>query len=92
MEMTISSARKSRGRPPIGATPVNVRFPPAELAALDAWIKRSVDGPSRPLAIRRLVEQALGAQVKLGKIAKAKGGHTTSNPQPGKIAKAKPRK
>jgi len=47
----------------VDATPVNTRFPPAELRALDAWIAgRPAPKPSRPEAVRRLVEQALKAQ------------------------------
>jgi len=60
---SISSAKKhkrSRGRPRVDATPVNTRFPPAELRALDAWIAgQPAPKPSRPEAVRRLVEQAL---------------------------------
>jgi hypothetical protein len=51
--------KRSRGRPTTGSTPVLVRLPPDELAAIDAWIKKEHDGASRPMAIRRLVEQAL---------------------------------
>lgn len=67
MGAAIASARKSRGRPAVGATPVNVRFPPDELAQLDAWIARQDDKPSRPEAVRRLVEAALVAQAKAKK-------------------------
>jgi hypothetical protein len=57
---SISSARKSRrGRPRIGATPVNTRFPPHELANLDAWIERQQNTVSRPEAVRRLVAAIL---------------------------------
>jgi hypothetical protein len=60
---SISSAKKSkrgRGRPRVDATPVNTRFPPAELRTLDAWIAgQTAPKPSRPEAVRRLVEQAL---------------------------------
>jgi hypothetical protein len=38
---------------------VEVRFPPGELADLDAWIERDDDLLSRPRAIRRLVAMAL---------------------------------
>ena len=48
--------KRGRGRPPVGATPIMVRMPPAELDKLDAWIKRQDKVPSRPEAIRRLVE------------------------------------
>lgn len=33
---------------------------PSPLARLDAWIAQQPDNPSRPEAIRRLVEKALG--------------------------------
>jgi hypothetical protein len=38
---------------------INVRFPPADLAEIDAWIEAQPDAPSRPEAIRRLVNKAL---------------------------------
>jgi hypothetical protein len=60
---SISGGKKSsrgRGRPRVDATPVNTRFPPAELRALDAWIAaQPTPKPSRPEAVRRLVKQAL---------------------------------
>jgi len=63
---SISSAKKSRkgrGRPRVDATPVNTRFPPTELRVLDAWIAgQPAPKPSRPEAVRRLVEQALREQ------------------------------
>ena len=59
--MSIPSARKNaRGRPRVDAIPVNVRFPPDELAALDAHIANNPDPkPTRPEAIRRLVRKGL---------------------------------
>src|SRR4051794_4681493 len=59
--MAISSAKKSpRGRPRIGATPVNVRLAPEELAGLDAWIKRHPEPrPTRPEAFRRILAEHL---------------------------------
>jgi len=61
MVKSISGAKKSRrGRPRVDATPINTRFPPAELQALDAWIaNQPAPKPSRPEAIRRLVEWAV---------------------------------
>lgn len=50
---------KKRGRPPVGATPVNVRMPPGELAVLDDWIKTQSHGLSRAQALRRLARTAL---------------------------------
>jgi len=57
----ISDGRKSKiGRPPVGAVPVTVRIPPANLKPLDAWIAAQPDPkPSRPEAIRRLIEVGL---------------------------------
>jgi hypothetical protein len=60
---TISDNRKNPiGRPKVGAILIGVRVPPADVAALDAWIKKHAAGLSRPEAIRRLVE--LGLKVK----------------------------
>lgn len=58
---SITKTRKSRGRgrPFVGATPVQVRMPPAELAALDAWIGRQKEPMTRPEAIRRIVSDAM---------------------------------
>ena len=41
------------------AIPVNTRFPPPELAALDAAIRASGQEISRPEAVRRLVAEML---------------------------------
>jgi hypothetical protein len=59
----LSGTKKRIGRPRVGSTSVNVRLPPAELAAVDAWIAKQDDPqPSRPEAIRRLLAQALAAK------------------------------
>jgi len=51
---------KSRGRPATGkGTPVQVRLQPDQLAKVDAWRDAQDDKPSRPEAIRRLVDKAL---------------------------------
>ena len=51
---------KKRGRPATGTgEPVMVRLQPKQLAKLDAWIRRQADAPTRPEAIRRLLERAL---------------------------------
>jgi hypothetical protein len=60
-----SDIRKKRpqGRPRIDATPVMVRMPPAELEGADLWIRgRPEPKPSRPEAIRHLVELGLKAK------------------------------
>jgi hypothetical protein len=53
---------KKRGPPPTGwGHQLSVRLQPAELARLDEWILAQPEPrPSRPEAMRRLVEQALG--------------------------------
>jgi Arc/MetJ-type ribon-helix-helix transcriptional regulator len=56
------ASRRSKAQPP--AKQVDVRMPPKQLKALDAWIRtHPVPRPSRPEAIRRLVEQALAGAV-----------------------------
>jgi hypothetical protein len=58
-------AKKKRGPPPTGkGVQVVVRMQPAPLAALDAWVAKQKDQPSRPEAMRRLVEMALKAAKK----------------------------
>jgi hypothetical protein len=57
-----NSNKKRIGRPPVGAILIGVRVPPADVATLDAWIKKHAPDMSRPEAIRRLVE--LGLKVK----------------------------
>jgi hypothetical protein len=61
---TVSNIRKRKriGRPPVGAIPVLVRIPPAEMQPIDDWISEQKGFISRPEAIRRLVE--LGLKVK----------------------------
>jgi hypothetical protein len=54
--------KKRIGRPPVGAIPVLVRIPPAEMLPIDDWISEHKGSISRPEAIRRLVE--LGLKVK----------------------------
>jgi hypothetical protein len=61
---TVPNIRKKKriGRPPVGAIPVLVRIPPAEMQPIDDWISKQSGFRSRPEAIRRLVE--LGLKVK----------------------------
>jgi hypothetical protein len=70
---TVSDNRKKRiGRPPVGAILIGVRVPPADVATLDAWIKKHAPDMSRPEAIRRLVE--LGLTVKAPAMTASKPG------------------
>jgi len=51
---------RKRGPAPTGkGTPVQVRLQPDQLGKVDAWREAQDDKPSRPEAIRRLVEKAL---------------------------------
>src|SRR4029079_8702184 len=63
MARSISRTEKrSRGRPRKDPTSIHVTLLPLSLAALDTWIEQQSDPkPSRPEAIRRLIEQALAA-------------------------------
>jgi hypothetical protein len=58
---SLSDTRKKPvGRPRVGAVPIMVRMPPAELVELDSWIKdHHPPRPSRPEAIRRLLQIGL---------------------------------
>ena len=57
------SIGKKRGRPPIGpGLQINTMFRPETVAALDRWIAAQPDPkPTRPEAIRRLIEFGLRA-------------------------------
>jgi hypothetical protein len=60
MARQIVISRKKRGPPPTGkGTPILVRIQPKNLKTLDGWIASQTDKPSRPEAIRRIVEMAL---------------------------------
>jgi hypothetical protein len=55
--------KKKRGRPATGkGEGVLVRFRPEGLDDVDAWIAKQADAPTRPEAIRRLVEIGLKAK------------------------------
>lgn len=55
--------KRGRGRPRVDAQSIHLRLPPAELARLDAWIATQPQPrPSRPEAIRRLLDRALSGE------------------------------
>src|SRR5216683_3328296 len=61
----LKNKKRGRGRPTTGATPLAVRLLPNELARIDRWIgKRPKPKPSRPEAIRHLVDVGLEAPIK----------------------------
>jgi len=73
---SVTLRKKKRPAPPSGkGTPIGLRLAPATLARVDRWAASQQDDPSRPEAIRRLVELALGivqrAGVRTKKAAKA---------------------
>jgi len=54
--------KKRRGPAPTGkGTLIGVRLQPDQLAKVDAWREAQDDAPTRPEAIRRLVESTLEA-------------------------------
>jgi hypothetical protein len=58
-------AKKRRGPPPTGkGVQVVVRWQPEPLDALDQWVAKQKDKPTRAEAIRRLVELGLKAKGK----------------------------
>jgi hypothetical protein len=60
--MSIDSAKKSsRGRPTVDTEAVNVRMERSAISAVDDWRRSQPDVPTRPEAIRRLIEAGLRA-------------------------------
>jgi len=59
--MSISDVTKKRGRPISTGKgmPITVRLQPDQLAALDTWIAKQPDKPSRPEAMRRVLAEKL---------------------------------
>jgi hypothetical protein len=65
MSASISAGTKKKGRPRTTGKgqQIGVRLLPPNLSALDAWIARQPEPqPTRPEAIRRLVEKGLAAE------------------------------
>lgn len=53
---------KKRGPKPTGqGTPVQVRLQPDQLAALDRWREAQSPAPTRPEAVRQLIEIGMGS-------------------------------
>lgn len=61
---TINDTKKPKGRPPVDTEAVNVRMDRTVLEAIDEWRRRQTDLPTRPEAIRRLVEAGLAVTSK----------------------------
>ena len=71
MELVDITNRRKRGRPPVDAVPVLVRLPREQVNRIDQWRTRA-EGvpPSRPEAIRRLVEIGAHCEPYVAKLLK----------------------
>ena len=64
---SVTGRKKKRAAPPSDkGTLIGLRLEPATLARVDRWAAAQQDHPSRPEAIRRLVELALGIAQRAG--------------------------
>ena len=66
MAKSIRDIKKSRGRPKSTGSghPQLVRMHDAQIKAIDSWAEKQDDEPTRPEAIRRLVDLGLKAKAK----------------------------
>jgi hypothetical protein len=72
--------QKKRGPPATGkGTPIMVRLQPERLRALDTWASSQEDNPSRPEAIRRLLELALGHATPRGHLSDKSRGEASTH-------------
>jgi len=60
----VSANKPKKGRPPVDTEPVNVRLPRDSITALDDWRRQQPDLPTRPEAVRRLIDEALRVNTK----------------------------
>lgn len=58
----MTSKTSKGGRPPVDSERVDVRIQRELLDKLDNWRKSQADDPSRPEAVRRLIDEALGKE------------------------------
>ena len=64
---SVTGRKKKRAAPPSGkGTLIGLRLAPATLARVDRWAASQQDDPSRPEAVRRLVELGLGIAQRAG--------------------------
>jgi hypothetical protein len=64
---SVTGRKKKQGAPSAGeGTLIGLRLPPATLARVDRWAASQKDHPSRPEAVRRLVELGLGIAQRAG--------------------------
>lgn len=60
--MSIDSAKKSKGRPKVDSEAINVRMERDLIDRIDAYRRDEPGLPTRPEAIRRLVEKGLSGE------------------------------
>jgi hypothetical protein len=59
MPTLISAKKSAKGRPSVDSEAVNVRMERLQLSSLDDWRRNQADLPTRPEAIRRLIDLGL---------------------------------
>lgn len=62
MSTDISAKKPQKGRPSVDSEAVNVRIERPQLNKIDEWRRSEVDIPTRPEAIRRLIDRGLEYQ------------------------------
>jgi hypothetical protein len=71
MAKSISRTEKrTRGRPATNPTSIHLTLAPGPLAEVDRWIEKQKEPPTRPEAIRRLVELGLKAKAAVRPVSK----------------------
>ena len=60
----IRTEKRSRGRPKTSPTSIHLTVPPDQLAAIDAWRETLNEPPTRPAAVRMLLDLGLEAASK----------------------------
>lgn len=61
--MSIGDVKKAKkGRPPVDSEAITVRMERPQIARLDDWRRNQSDLPTRPEAVRRLVEKAISSE------------------------------
>jgi len=62
MSKTQERDKNLGGRPRVDSTPITLRVHPRSLAALDNWRREQPDIPTRPEAVRRIIDETLRAK------------------------------
>jgi hypothetical protein len=64
LSISRTGKKRGRGRPATGSESIHLRLLPQQMANVDKWISDQADQPSRPEAIRRLIDLGLSAHPK----------------------------